>query len=179
MEKKILIITASLRAGSNSDRLAEAFAGGAKEAGHEVETVSLKEKKIAFCKGCLACLKSQKCVIGDDAAALAEKVKNADVVVFATPVYYFGPAGQLKTLLDRCNPLFTADYRFREVYLLAAAAEDEKNTIDGTQTAIQGWVDCFEKVRLAGTVFAGGVSDAGDVKDHPALKEACEMGKAV
>lgn len=73
MPKKVLIITASLRAGSNSDALAEAFAQGARDAGHCVEIISLKDKKITFCQGCLACQSTQKCVIQDDAAALAEK----------------------------------------------------------------------------------------------------------
>ena len=125
MSKRVLIVTASLRPNSNSDALAAAFAEGARTAGHTVESVSLKGKAIGFCTGCMACQKTERCVIRDDAAALAEKVGAADVVVFATPVYYYGLSGQLKTLLDRCNPLFPADYRFREVYLLATAADAE------------------------------------------------------
>lgn len=179
MGKKVLIVTTSLRAHSNSDRLAEAFAEGAKAAGHDVETVSLKGKKIAFCKGCMACQKTKRCVIRDDGIDLAEKVKNAQVVVFATPVYYYGPSGQMKTVLDRCNPLFTTDYRFRDVYLAATAAEDEDDTIEGTQKGLQGWIDCFENARLAGVVFAGGVNDIGEIRGHKALEEAYEMGKAV
>ena len=58
MSKKILVISTSMRANSNSDMLAEAFVGGAREAGHEVEKVSLKNKSIGFCKGCLACQKT-------------------------------------------------------------------------------------------------------------------------
>ena len=106
MNKKILIVTSSLRANSNSDALAQAFAQGAREAGNEVETITLKVKNIAFCKGCMSCQKTLKCAIRDDANEIAEKVKCADVIVFATPVYYYGISGQLKTLLDRCNPLF-------------------------------------------------------------------------
>ena len=80
-------------------------------------------------------------------------MKEADVIAFATPVYYYGLAGQLKTLLDRANCLFPSDYRFRDIYLLASAAEDEATTMDGPIRGIQGWIDCFEKARLAGTVF--------------------------
>ena len=68
---------------------------------------------------------------------------TADVLVFATPIYYYGMCGQMKTLLDRANPLFTADYAFRDIYLLAAAAEDDKHTVDGAVTGLGGWVDCF------------------------------------
>ena len=87
MSKKVLVITSSFRKGGNSDSLAEAFANGAREAGNEVESISLADKTIGFCKGCLACGKTQKCVIKDDAVEIAEKMKNADVIAFATPVY--------------------------------------------------------------------------------------------
>ena len=179
MPKNILIVTASLRPNSNSDALAEAFARGAQTAGHTVESISLKTKHIAFCQGCLSCQYTQKCVIQDDAISIAEKVKAADVLVFATPVYYYGLSGQLKTLLDRCNPLFTADYRFRNVYLLATAAENEENTVEGSVKGMQGWVDCFEKATLVDTIFAGGVTGAGEIKNHAALAQAFEAGKAI
>ena len=85
---KVLIITTSLRAKSNSDVLAERLLAGAKDAGHDVEMISLKGKTIKFCIGCLACQKTQRCVLKDDAVAIAEKVKNADTLVFVTPIYY-------------------------------------------------------------------------------------------
>ena len=88
MSKKVLIISASLRKNSNSDALAKSFAEGARSAGNEVETVSLTGKNIVFCKGCLACQSIGHCVIKDDAIDLAEKMRTADVLVFATPIYY-------------------------------------------------------------------------------------------
>lgn len=177
--KNVLIVTASLRPNSNSDALAAAFAQGAGEAGNTVETVSLKGKAIGCCVGCLACQKTQKCVIKDDAVALAEQVKNTDVLVFAGPVYYYSVSGLLKTFLDRCNPLYPSDYRFRDVYFLATAAEDDESAMDGPVKAIQGWVDCFEKARLAGTVFGGGVDAPGEIAGHAALEKAYEMGRQV
>ena len=179
MPKNVLIVTASLRADSNSDTLAQAFAKGAREAGHTVETVSLKGKAISFCQGCLACQKTQKCVLADDAVVIAEKIGHADVVVFAGPVYYYGLAGQLKTLLDRCNPLYSSDYAFRSVYLLATAAEAEETAVEGSIKGIQGWVDCFEKAELSDTIFAGGVTDAGEMEGHPALEKAYQAGKSI
>lgn len=179
MGKKVLIITSSLRTNSNSDGLAEAFARGAREAGNMVETVSLKGKDIGFCRGCLICQKTQECVILDDASRIAQKALNADVLVFATPVYYYGMSGQLKTLLDRCNPLFSSSYAFREIYLLAAAAEDEKDTVTGTVTGIRGWVDCFEDAHFSGMIFAGGVNESGAIQSHPAVEKAYELGKSV
>lgn len=179
MGKKVLIITSSLRTNSNSDGLAEAFARGAREAGNMVETVSLKGKDIGFCRGCLICQKTQECVIRDDASRIAQKALNADVLVFATPVYYYGMSGQLKTLLDRCNPLFSSSYAFREIYLLAAAAEDEKDTVTGTVTGIRGWVNCFEDAHFSGMIFAGGVNESGTIQSHPAVEKAYELGKSV
>lgn len=177
MTKNILVISSSLRNHSNSEILADAFIKGAEAAGHDVEKVSLKNKSIAFCKGCLACQKIGTCVIKDDAPAITEKMCQADVIVFATPVYYYGMSGQLKTMLDRANALFTADYKFREIYALISAAEDEPYTPEKTITGIQGWIDCFENVKLAGTVFAGGVTAENDIAGHQALKEAEELGK--
>lgn len=154
-------------------------AEGAQAAGHQVETVYLREKQIGYCKGCFACHKLGHCVLKDDAAAITAKMHDADVLVFATPVYYYCVSGQLKTLLDRANPLYDSDYAFTKAYLLATAAEDAPETFDGTEKAVQGWVDCFPRCTLAGTVFAGGVNGVGEIAGHPALEQAYQTGKEV
>ena len=110
---------------------------------------------------------------------IAAKMHDADVLVFATPVYYYSVCGQLKTMLDRANPLFGSDYAFTEVYLLATAAEDGRSTFDGAKKAVQGWVDCFPRCTLAGTVFAGGVNGVGEIAGHPALEQARRMGMGI
>ena len=137
---KVLVITTSLRAKSNSDRLAEELIRGAKDAGHEVEQISLKGKEIRFCIGCLSCQKTQKCVLKDDAVRIAEKVKEAETLVFVTPIYYYEMSGQMKTLLDRMNPLYPSDYKFRKVYMLSVAAEDEDYVPEKAVSGLQGWV---------------------------------------
>ena len=179
MRKNVLILSSSPRKGGNSETLAAAFAKGAQEAGNQVETVYLREMQYGFCKGCLACQKLGCCVIKDDAVEIATKMHDADVLVFATPVYYYSVSGQLKTMLDRANPLFGTDYAFTKVYILATAAEDGQETVAGSEKAVQGWVDCFERCELAGTVFAGGVNGVGDIAGHPALEEAYQMGKEI
>ena len=176
---KVLIITTSLRARSNSDALAEAFARGAQETGNEVETISLHGKDLRFCRGCLACTKTLRCVIRDDAPAMVDKMHDADVIVFATPIYYYEMSGQMKTLLDRANPLFSSDYHFRDIYLLTTAAEDEEMTPEGAEHGLNGWIACFEHAHLAGHVFAGGVTDMGEIEGHPALQQAYTMGKSI
>ena len=104
MSKKIMILSTSPRKGGNSDGLADAFAEGAREAGHQVEKIVLYDKTIGFCRGCLACQKTQRCVIRDDADAIAQTMRSAEVIVFATPIYFYEMCGQMKTLLDRTNP---------------------------------------------------------------------------
>lgn len=109
--KKVLVISTSLRPRSNSEALADEFVRGAQEAGNEVEKVTLRGKDIRFCKGCLVCQKTQECVIkDDDAPAIVRKMYEADAICFATPIYYYEMSGQMKTLLDRANPLYTMDY---------------------------------------------------------------------
>ena len=88
MTKKVLIISASLRTGANSETAAKEMERGARDAGHNVEFVSLKGKNIQFCKGCLACQKTGRCIINDDANEITEKMRNSDVIVWATPIYY-------------------------------------------------------------------------------------------
>lgn len=176
MRKKVLILSASPRENGNSGILADEFARGAKEAGNIVEKIPLYNKAIGFCRGCLACQKTGRCVIHDDAEIIVEKMLSAQTVVFATPIYFYEMCGQMKTLLDRSNPLFPSDYQFRDIYLLAAAADSEESAMDGAVSGLQGWIACFEKARLAGKVFAGGVGAAGEIKGHPSLKMAYGMG---
>ena len=177
---KVLVISTSLRAKSNSDILAERLMAGARDAGHEVEEISLKGKELKFCIGCLSCQKTQKCVLNDDAVWIAEKVKNADTLVFVTPIYYYEMSGQMKTLLDRLNPLYPSDYRFRKIYMLMTAAEDEDYVSEKAVSGLQGWIDCFEKAELAGTLFCGGIDAPGAASGRKdAQEKAYEFGKAL
>ena len=177
--KKILVISSSLRTKSNSQALAESFAKGAQEAGHEVEMVSLRGKDIKFCQGCLSCVKTGQCTIKDDAPEIVKKMHDADVIAFATPIYYYEMCGQMKTLLDRANPLYDSDYHFTDIYRLSSAAEDEAHVPERAVSGLEGWIACFERARLAGSVFAGGVTAPGEIAGHPALQTAYEMGKNI
>lgn len=180
MAKKVLIISTSLRGGSNSDILAKECVKGAKEAGHDVEYISLKGKDIRFCIGCLACQEKGSCVLKDDVADIMEKVMEAEIIVYATPIYYYEMSGQMKTLLDRLNPLYPTDYKFRDIYMIATAAEDEENTFEKAYNGLQGWVDCFEKATLKGIVTGGGINDAGDAINYiEIMKKAYELGKGL
>ena len=179
--KRLLVISSSFREGSNSELLAREFMRGAIEAGNEAEIVTLKGKKLGFCRGCLACqsAKDGHCVQRDDADLIAQKMKDAGVLCFATPIYYYGVSGQLKTMLDRANPLFPIDYSYRSVYLMCSCAEDESAAARAVD-CVRGWIDCFEGVGLRGVLCATGADEQETVNSRPALlAEAYMLGKSI
>ena len=177
--KKVIVISTSLRRGSNSDMLADKFVEGAKEAGNDVEKISLIGKDIQFCKGCFGCQKLGRCVIKDDVNDIMAKVLEANVICWATPIYYYEMSGQMKTLIDRMNALYPLDYKFRDVYMLSTAHEDEVETPKRAEAGLTGWIDCFPESRLAGSLFCGGVNAPREIEGNPKLQDAFEMGKGI
>ena len=177
--KKVVVISTSLRPGSNSHALAEQFAKGAEAAGHEVELVTLRGKEIRFCVGCLACQQTGACVFKDDVPAIMERVLRADVVCWATPIYYYEMSGQMKTLIDRMNAMYPKDYRFRDIYLLTTAAEDEAAVPQRAESGLQGWIDCFGKAQLKEHLFCGGVGGPNEIAGHAKLQQAYHLGMNV
>ncbi len=175
--KKIIVVTSSPRRGGNSETLATRFAEGAISAGNSVEFVSVKDLDLQFCIGCMYCQNHDKCVLDDKMNSLYSKFQHADVLVFATPVYYYSVSGQLKTLLDRLNPLYPRKNAFKEVYLLATSAEDDESAMDGCISDINGWIACFDGVQLKGVLRGTGVSDKGDIDKTDFPAKAFEMGK--
>lgn len=178
--KKVLIISTSLRVNANSEILAQECAKGAKDAGHEVEFITLKDKDIKFCKGCLACQKLGRCVIEDDANAITSKIKVADVIVWATPVYYYEMAGQMKTLIDRANSLFSTGKNFSEVYLITTSADSSQGVVQTVINGVNGWIACFDGVEFKGYVEGGGLENPGDALNRQdLLEQAYNMGKNI
>ena len=175
--KNVVVISSSLRNGSNSEMLAKEFIRGA-SIKHNVEYISLKDINFKFCLGCLMCQKTGKCVINDDVRQYLEKISNADVLVFATPIYYYSMSGQLKTFLDRLNPLNIKHNNFKEIYLLASCADDSASAIDKTIVALNGWIECFEKVELKGTLLATSVSGPNTITEEFKNK-AFFLGKSI
>lgn len=177
--KKVIVVTSTPRKGGNSEILAQKFAEGAQAAGNEVLFVNVRDIGLQYCTGCMYCKSHDKCVLGDGMNALYTQFQNADVLAFATPVYYYSVSGQLKTFLDRLNPLYPRDNKFKDVYLLATAAEDEESAMDGAATAVQGWIDCFDGVQLKGVLRGIGVDGKGEINGTDFPAKAYEMGKNV
>jgi NAD(P)H-dependent FMN reductase len=175
MSKKVFIVSSTMRKGGNSEILADQFEKGAIESGNEVKRINLRDINLKFCVGCLYCQSHDN----DDINSLLKDVQISDVLVFATPIYYYEMSGQLKTFLDRMNPLFPRTNEFKEVYLLATAADGELSATDGAVKGVQGWIDCFDGVSFKGLVFGGNAEAKGDVNNSDAPKRAYQMGKNV
>lgn len=101
---KVLVVNGSPRAKGNSDILCDEFIRGAKEAGHQVEKISLRENEIHPCRACYACFKTGSCVQKDDMADILQKFESSDVVVLASPTYFLTMSGQMKVFIDRLLP---------------------------------------------------------------------------
>ena len=176
MAKKVLILSSSPRRGGNSDTLCDEFMRGAIESNHEVEKIFLRDKTIHYCTGCNTCSQYQKpCPQKDDAAEIIEKMVNADVIVMATPVYFYTMSAQMKTLIDRCCGRYT-EMNGKEFYFIVTAAENDREKMLRTIDTFQGFLDCLERPVVKGTVFGLGVWHTGEIKDHPALGEAYAAG---
>ncbi len=177
--KKVVVISSSPRKGGNSDILARQFASGAIAAGNQVHIIDVRDLDLKFCTGCLYCQSHENCVLNDGMNGIYDTIQRADVIALATPVYYYSICGQLKTFLDRLNPLYPRTNAFKDFYLLATAAEDEEHTMDGAVTAVQGFIDCFEGVTLKGVIRATGVSGKGEINKtkYPAI--AYETGRNI
>ena len=178
--KQVLLISSSPRRNGNSDLLCDQFMKGAIEAGHRAEKIFLADKTIHYCTGCGACANATRpCVQKDDVAEILEKMVEADVIVLATPVYFYTMCAQLKTLIDRSCPRYTAISN-KEFYFILTAADTSRAAMNRTLESLRGFTeDCLENSREKGIVFGLGVMDRGEVKETPAYREAFEMGKRI
>ncbi len=177
MTKQVLIISASPRKGGNSDLLCDQFLKGALEAGHRAEKISLREHKINYCTGCGVCNETHRCVQKDDMAALLDKMVHADVLVFATPVYFYSMDGQLKTFIDRTVPRYT-EISNKDVYFILTAADTNSKNLARTVEALRGFTeDCLEGTREKAIIYGTGSWQKGEIKNTPAFEQAYQAGK--
>ena len=177
MNKKVLVLSASFRKHGNSDLLCDEFARGAKEAGHEVEKIFINDKNINFCRGCGVCNTTHKCIQKDDMAEILDKMVSADVIVMATPIYFYTMNGQMKTLIDRTVPRYT-EISNKDFYFIIAAADDNKANMQRALEGFRGFTeDCLDGAKEKGVVYGVGAWEAGEIKNSPAMQEAYEMGK--
>ena len=179
MNKNVLILSGSPRKGGNSDLLCDEFLRGAVEAGHRVEKIRVAEKKIGYCSGCYFCQKSGGvCAKKDDMAELLQKIIDADVIVLASPVYFYSIDAQLKTVIDRTVARWT-EVKDKEFYYIATCADEDEAAVERTLECFRGYADCVEGAREMGVIRAAGVYEPGKVKNTPAFMQAYEIGRTV
>lgn len=178
MGKKVLILSGSPRKNGNSDILCNEFMKGAVESGNEVEKIRVSEKKIDFCTGCYACRDTGVCAIKDDMADVMQKIIDADVIVLASPVYFYSIDAQLKALIDRTVCRWT-EVKNKEFYYIMTAADTAKKSMETTLACFRGYADCVEGAKEMGVIYGTGVYDKGEIKDKKAMSEAFEMGRNI
>ena len=177
MSKNVLVISASPRKGGNSDTLCDEFIRGAQESGNHAEKIFLASKNIEYCIGCGVCNTTHKCVQKDDMAEILDKMVDADVIVLATPVYFYTMSAQLKTVIDRTlGAAQQPGLENKEFYLIATAA-DGKAEMERTIDGLRGYLECLPGAREKGIIYGAGAWQMGDIRRNPALEEAWQMGK--
>ena len=176
--KKVLVLCSSSRIDGNTEILARKFVEGADSVGHQVEYVRLAEQKIGFCIGCRACENTEKCFQLDAMNELIEKVLDADVIVFATPVYFYTMSAQMKVFIDRLTPIY--EKVRADIYILATAWDSDKDNLKLTADSIRGLTEmCFEDCEEKGCLLVGGCEGKGDIKNKTRdLEKAFNMGKS-
>lgn len=178
--KKVLVLSASPRKGGNSDTLCDQFMKGAVESGHMAEKIYVSDYKIGFCKACYACKRNGVCVQNDDMTVILDKMVEADVIVMATPVYYYTMNGQMKTLIDRALPKYYTETKIsgKDFYFIATAAE-KKSTMERTIDGLRGFTDCLPDAAVKSVIYGAGAWQPGDIQGNKAMDEAYEIGKQI
>ncbi len=179
MSKKVLILSGSPRKGGNSDLLCDEFMRGARESGHTVSKVRVSEKKITPCSACYYCRgNGGACVHKDDMASLLQSMIDADVIVLASPVYFYSIDAQLKAVIDRTVARWL-EVKNKEFYYIVTMADEELSSADTTLACFRGYADCVEGAKEMGVIIGNGVYTPGEIKNTTRLNEAYEMGKSI
>lgn len=172
----IVVLVGSMRKGGNTDLLAQAFAEGACK-NNTVEIVSVADYKVNPCIGCNSCFtrEGKRCFQKDDMDAIYEKLKTADVVAAASPVYFYGVSAELKAVIDRLHTPMRNEFPIKKLALLLVGASRKPELFDAIKLQYQFILNFFH-LEDAGMVLVRGVSDKGDIEGHEALKEAYDLG---
>jgi multimeric flavodoxin WrbA len=179
MSKNVLILSGSPRIGGNSDLLCDEFMRGAIDAGNQVEKICIRETKIGYCTACYFCRESGGiCAIKDDMGEILKKMHWAEVIVMASPVYFYSIDAQMKAVIDRTLAQWT-ELSNKAFYFIMTAADNNKSAMTCTLECFRGFTACLNGSRIKGVICGTGVYEQGRIKTHTAMKEAFEMGKEI
>lgn len=176
---RIVVLIGSNRRNGNTELLAKAFAEGASK-NNIVELVSAADYTVNPCIGCNTCFlrEGNKCFQNDDMPKIYEKLRNADMVVIASPVYFYGISAQLKSIIDRLHTPMRNEFNIKKLALILVGAATLSELFDSIKLQYQLVLDFF-KLENAGMVLVNGAKDKGDVKKYDALKQAYDLGLSI
>lgn len=176
---KIVVLTGSMRKGGNTELLAQAFLEGASK-NNDVESVSVSDYKVNPCIGCNSCFtrKDNTCFQNDDMDVIYEKLRTADIVVIASPIYFYGISAQLKAIVDRLHTPMRNEFHIKKLALLLVGAASLPNLFDPIMLQYQMVLDFFHLENI-GMVLVRGVKDKGDIVGNEALNKAFELGLSI
>lgn len=176
---RIVVLIGSNRRNGNTDLLAKAFAEGASK-NNIIELVSVADYKVNPCIGCNSCFtrEGNKCFQNDDMSKIHEKLRNADMVVITSPVYFYGISAQLKSIIDRLHTPMRNEFNIKKLALILVGAATLPELFDSIKLQYHLVLNFF-KLENAGMVLVSGAKDKGDVKESEALKQAYDLGLSV
>lgn len=176
----IVVLVGSMRKGGNTDLLAQAFAEGARKKENYVEIISVADYKVNCCIGCNSCFtrEGNQCFQNDDMMTIYNKLKSAEIVVIASPVYFYGISAQLKAIVDRLHTPMRNEFQIKKLALILVGAATLPELFDAIKLQYQMILDFFH-LENAGMVLVRGAREKGDVKAIGALKEAYEFGLSI
>ncbi len=182
---KVLGIMGSPRVGSNTDLLLDEALRGAREQRAETEKIVVDKLKIAPCREYNGCLRDGKCVIRDDMDTVYPKLLEADVVIVASPMFFYGLTAQVKALIDRCQALWARKYVLKQEppnsgrtgAFIGVGATRGKQLFDGSILTVKYFFQAIG-VKYSEELLVRGVDERGEIKEHPgALADAFEVGR--
>ena len=174
-----MVLVGSMRKEENIDLLAKAFVDGASKK-NDVEIISVTEYKVNPCIGCNSCFerKDNSCFQKDDMEIIYRKLAKVDMIVIASPVYFYGISSKLKAIVDRLHTPLRNTFRIKKLGLLLVAAATLPTVFDAIEIQYKLVLDFF-KLEDAGRVLVRGVKDKGDIKRNKALEEAYKLGMSI
>lgn len=173
---KVIVINGSPRTGGNCDALCDMFLKGAKEAGCETEKVNLANLKLSPCTACYACRKTGKCIQKDGMDELLEKLIQSDVILLATPVYFYSMDAQMKMFIDRCLPRYQ-EIKDKDFYFSVTAADPNHDAMDPTIAGFRGYTACLPGAKEKDVFYGTGAWEKGDILGLPVMDKVYEAGK--
>jgi multimeric flavodoxin WrbA len=185
---KVLGLFGSPRRGGNTDLLLEEALKGAQTEGAEVEGLHLTDFNIIPCQECLKCFNDGQCIILDDMQKIYPKLLDADIIILASPIFFYGVTGWAKALIDRCQALWSRKYilkdeslgregKRRKGFLISVGGTKGQRVFEGAILTSKYFFDVLNAEYVGELVFRE-VDATGDILKHPeALQQAFEAGR--